>query len=185
MSRQASFIIAIPYAVALATGAQEAPVAEWNRAYLAATEKQRSGDYTKANAILEPVVKAALQLARDDKVAAALFAGYASIQQDLGQCVRAEEFYRRAVAMWTRLRPDGPERIIALHGLALLYIQRGQYSKAEQVLKDLEPPPPSKTSWPPSLQPRILNSLGFLRSPAGTCSGPRAYISDPSRSVRA
>ena len=109
-----------------------------------------------------PVVQAALQLGQDERVAAALFSGYASIQQDLGQWLRAEEFYRRAAAMWARLRPDGPEQSVVLHDLATLYIQREQCSKAEQLLTGLDLGSASKGSWPASLEPLILNTLGVL-----------------------
>jgi tetratricopeptide (TPR) repeat protein len=143
------FIAAIALSAAFATDSGQ--TADWKRAYLAAYDKQSAGDYAGAAAILEPVVNSALQLARDDEISAMLFTEYASVRQDLEERGRAEEFYRRGLAIWARLGSNVPGRMNALNNLATLYIERGQYSNAEQLLKDFEGM---------AAPPEILNSLG-------------------------
>ena len=132
------------------------------RAYLAARQKHQAGDYAAADALLEPAVKAALLTRRDDAFTAALFAEYASIQHDLTQWSRAEEFYRRALAIWTHLKVFGPEHVIVLNSLATLYMDRRQFTKAEELLKDAGEKVLSSTTAPGFLKAEILNTLGGL-----------------------
>jgi tetratricopeptide (TPR) repeat protein len=152
--------MAITLNIALAANAPAEP--KWQQAYLAAHQEQLAGDYVTADSILGPVVKAALQTVREDALTAALFAEYASIQQDLGQGSRAEEFYRRSLAIWPRLRAFSPEQMVVLNSLATLYMERGQFAKAEELLKGVEQETLSSRTMPTFLKAEIFNTLGGL-----------------------
>jgi len=161
MLRRISFVATVAFAVVYAADCSaDDPPAAWNQAYVAAREKHLEGDYAGAETALEGVITALSQRHSDNRTIARILAEYASIQQDLGRPGRAEDFYRRALAVWARLGPVDSERMMTLYNLATLYIERRQYSKAEQLVKEVANA--ESTTGRPALGPEMVNLLGLL-----------------------
>lgn len=121
---------------------------------LAARSKQLAGEYNSArNILLEALSKA--------PNAASLLDALGSVQQDLGEYLEAERSYLRALSATAATERD-PGRIVVLHDLATLYLDTGEYSKADRVREQLEKVLPETLDHHPAWAGELLNVIASL-----------------------
>ncbi len=110
------------------------PPAEWMRQVQFANALVDRGELLQAKAIYRTASKEA-QNAGDDLRAGAVLQNLGRLLEREGRMLEAEKAYARAVDALTRAGRDDRLLVRATAGLSAIYIQNGQYSKAEAMVR--------------------------------------------------
>jgi tetratricopeptide (TPR) repeat protein len=111
-----------------------APELTWDDAIARGQRLQELGRYPEAKGAFEGAMKQAEAFPPQDPRRAITLANLASVCQDLGEAGLARENYERAIAGFERSHGKGhPVLAKPLHNLAALYVEQGQFAKAERL----------------------------------------------------
>lgn len=115
---------------------------------------QQRGQYNAAR----PILLEALSKAPNS---ASLLNALGSVQQDMGEYFEAERSYLRALSACASAASDA-QRVIVLQNLGTLYLDTNQYSKGEQIRKELEKLPAGVFNGHPAEAGALLDVIASL-----------------------
>lgn len=108
--------------------------ADWEILNRRATQLQENGRYAEAKSVFLDAWKLAERFSPDDPRRPIALNNLASVCQDLGEAAAARDYYERTIAAFERTHgKEHPVLARPLHNLATLYLEEGQYAKAERL----------------------------------------------------
>jgi tetratricopeptide (TPR) repeat protein len=108
----------------------------WDQKMLVAAQLQREGNHAEAKTVLLGALKEAERSGPGDARRALTLNRLGSVYQDLGRLREAEKFYQRSLSAWEKIFGlDHPDLARPLSSLVSLYLEDGQYAKAERLLR--------------------------------------------------
>jgi tetratricopeptide (TPR) repeat protein len=140
---------------------QAAEELRWREFMRSANRYLDSGDLKAADTRIIEAVREAEDFGQADPRLAVTLNNFGSIKEELGEFLEAETGYRRALQVWAAAGGFEKNRARTLSNLVSMYINTGQYSKAEQ-LRPLLLAAIERADLTPADRAGLLNVLGFL-----------------------
>jgi tetratricopeptide (TPR) repeat protein len=118
----------------LVAGPVSADATRANELLQSANRLNENGRFAEAEKTLHRALKESADT--DASLTAAILSNLGSVYQDLGDYANAEQYARRGLSTWERIRPPGHLDLARpLNTLAGIYTKIGRYSKAEQLYR--------------------------------------------------
>ena len=106
----------------------------WEQSMAEVEQLERAGKYSQAEMILLATLKEFGEFARGDSRVAFTLWKIGNISALLGRPTEAERYFLRLVSEWEKSTgPNHPSLVQPLNSLVALYIESGQYGKAERL----------------------------------------------------